>query len=371
MPQGSGQVVFRTVWSPNPFDGGSCFEATKSAFDAAVLASPTDVRVGSFRFAEDLVRVTIVGGELAERIFEPFSHLRSDGEDSSSPDLLIELWDGTTTGIPFPSDTEDGPLGPVSGDGEWTFTLGAPADRFVCHRRAGMITWLDRERGHLVGGISDWRQLSAYDLGKPLFLPLLLWHADRGTVVIHAALVADDGVGLLLVGKEGSGKTSAALACLGAGFDYLGDDYIGLRRADRGHTGYSLYGTAWASPSQFRALLGLSRDDLHEIPGGQKALARLSPVFNARLVPNAHIAAVAVTHWAPQGSPCVWRISPVKALLAVGPSSLLRLPISKTTHLEVISRLVQDTPCFQLDPGQDPQATLESIEQILSQVRWS
>lgn len=371
MPHGSGQVVFRTVWSPNPLDGGSCFEATKSAFDAAVLASPTDVRVGRFRFAESLVRMTIVGGRLAETVFGPFSHLRSNAEDTTSPDLLIELWDEATTGIPFPGEVATGPLRPRANDGEWVFTLGAPGDRFLCHRRARMITWLDRERGHLVGWASDARQSSPYDLGKPLFLPLLLWHADRGTAVVHAALVAQDGTGLLLVGKEGSGKTSAALACLGAGFDYLGDDYIGLRRADRGHTGYSLYGTAWASPLQFRALLGLSRDDLHEIPGGQKALARLSPVFDARLVPNAHIAAVAVTHWAPQGSPRVRRISPGKALLAVGPSSLLRLPTSKTTHLEVISRLVQDTPCFQLDPGQGQQETLESVERILSQVRWS
>lgn len=55
----------------------------------------------------------------------------------------------------------------------------------------------------------------------------------RGFYGLHAGAVVRDGVGYLLPGASGSGKTSVCLALTRAGFGYLTDDFL-LLRADAG-----------------------------------------------------------------------------------------------------------------------------------------
>ncbi len=73
------------------------------------------------------------------------------------------------------------------------------------------------------------------------FLEALVYTAleQRYTVALHAACVAQGGMGVLLCGPSGAGKSTLAFACARAGWTYLGDEstYLLLGRDDRAAIG--------------------------------------------------------------------------------------------------------------------------------------
>jgi hypothetical protein len=62
----------------------------------------------------------------------------------------------------------------------------------------------------------------------------LMYYLSIGTpwLTLHAAAVARGGRTVLLVGGGRSGKSTAALACSVAGWDYVGDDYVYVNTVD-------------------------------------------------------------------------------------------------------------------------------------------
>ena len=93
------------------------------------------------------------------------------------------------------------------------------------------------------------QQVSLYERGRPLHVPLCLWHCDQGFQVMHAGLVAEHGAGVLFPGMGGSGKSTTCLSCLEAGLQFLGDDFIALSQdADDIFIGHSLFGSAHLEP---------------------------------------------------------------------------------------------------------------------------
>lgn len=63
-------------------------------------------------------------------------------------------------------------------------------------------------------------------LSRP-FMPILHAHASRTSwCLVHAASVGLNGKFLLFAGPGKAGKSTAALACANAGWDYAGDDFV-------------------------------------------------------------------------------------------------------------------------------------------------
>ncbi len=93
----------------------------------------------------------------------------------------------------------------------------------------------------MVGAVRDLAGRSLYERGRPLKTPLTVWMRDRNVQVAHAACVALEGRGALLLGASGSGKSTLAARCLAAGFEFLSDDKVALTGdAATGFTGHSL-----------------------------------------------------------------------------------------------------------------------------------
>jgi hypothetical protein len=61
---------------------------------------------------------------------------------------------------------------------------------------------------------------------RPALPIMYAFSVDTPWIALHAAAVGLNGRTLLLVGEGRVGKTTAALACAGAGWDYAGDDYV-------------------------------------------------------------------------------------------------------------------------------------------------
>ena len=266
-------------------NGDIVFHQMRVAFERAWTGHPGHRWESLCTFAGRRGWMRVVGKGLSEKIAQAFQHLLGQGSPSSA-ELKIDLWDGGDTSVYCPVNSEpvDERLLESTSYVEFGLILGSLEDRFIGCQRPGVITWFDRSDQHLVGWVSSHDQLSLYDRGKPLHFPLLLWHSDHGAEVIHAALVSKDGKGVLFAGRGGAGKTTSALACVEAGFGYLGDDYIGLEACEDGtFAGHSLYSATWLMADHFVRFPRLIRHALYpERPEQEKTLVLLSQVVPRR-----------------------------------------------------------------------------------------
>jgi hypothetical protein len=303
-----------------------------------------------FTLADQPVRIRVVGDGLAEDVYRAFSHLRREasGED---PSLRIDLWDGRASGI----DLE----GVEAGD-----DLNVPGEMFVSangrvvvYGRTQARTAFDRVGGHILGWIGRHDHLTQYEIGRPLHSELLLWHKDRDVQAIHAGLVSRNGDGVLFGGPGGSGKSTTALTCLKAGWEYLADDYVGLKAMpDGSFLGYSLYCSTHLEPKHFKRFPYL---EPHAIPGylprEDKTLVLLSEVLPGGLSGKTRIRAVALPIVTKAARPTLRPATKVESLLRLAPSSLLMLPHGGIApqEFEKLSVFLQSVPTYWLELGEN------------------
>lgn len=342
----------------------SAFRLMQAGFAKASAAHPHGRCEGHYTLAGQAVNIRIVGRELAACMHQPFAHVRMDHMAPKAPRLTIELWDQRETGVDCQSRTprDDLNLHPMQ--------VQSVDGRFVVYQLHASIICLDRQNGHMIGCISRVDELSLYELGRPLHVPLTWWHNDRDVPVIHAGLVARDGKGVLFVGSGGAGKSTSALACFCAGFRYISDDLIGLQTSSDGaFSGHSLYNSTYVEAGH------LSRFPLlrpHVIKKRyafeKKCLVLLSQVLPLQLDQSTKINVVMlprVVHEAPS------QIRPApkgKALLALAPSSRAINQSIGVQGMNKLIQLVERVPCYWLELGRDWDHMPARIENLLSAV---
>ena len=92
-----------------------------------------------------------------------------------------------------------------------------------------------------------------WEIASPLRAILGWWALENDDLLVHGAAVGWAEDGLLLTAQGGSGKSTTALACLQAGLNYTGDDYVLL--SGQAPDIYSLYNTAKLYPQHLHKTL--------------------------------------------------------------------------------------------------------------------
>jgi hypothetical protein len=311
-------------------------------------------------FGGRAVVMRVAGDDLARRISRPFDHLRREASSGEPVRLDIRLWDETETGVAVspPRVAVHDPEG---------ITEVAENGRFVQQRTAHSTVSLDRKAARIVGAFARTTGAGVYQRGKPLARLLAEWYADQGVSLMHAALVARGDHGVLLAGKGGSGKSTSALVCTRAGLDFLGEDYAGLQFFPDGRVvGHSAYSSVFLDPaamgwfSELRPHTVESRD-----PAEPKGVTLLGDVWPGRLRTNVTIRAVAVCRVTGADATQVRPATRARALLAMGPSSLLQIHGRRRDSLDRLARLVESVPCFHLDLGRKLAEVPAAVDDIL------
>jgi hypothetical protein len=340
-------VRFRSSENGPCFDGAAAFSRMRTAWKKVIGAHRGQLSESVCILAGHTIRIRGIGTELTARIEEPFRHLRSDTRNA--PGLKIDVWDEDVVAFPCPVETLDASL---RSRYDYGYVIGSPQDRFIGCQGAQMVTWFDRASGRIIGCVARRDQLSVNERGKPFHFPLLVWHTDRDVPVIHAGLISCAGQGVLLGGKGDTGKSTVAMACLDAGFDYIGDDYVGLKAlADGSVEGHGLYNTTWLEPSHLNRFSAL-------LPHAIEADNRKLPVLLSQVCPErlARVAPIRLL-LLPRVKDCsIARALPAskrEALLALSPTSMIKMPVSGGRHFERISKLVENVPCYWLEFGAD------------------
>lgn len=359
-----------------PHEGETLAAANRAAFERALAdASTRPERRGAVRpggrpsnglhqrhyvLSGRVTRVRVVGDELARLLHLPFAHLEVDA--APSPSLAIDLWDPAATGVRTPTGSIEAidpamrPAVAVTSDG-----------RLVGHRLTNTLTWLDRRASTITGSVDPSRGLTLFETGRPLYFPLMLWLRDRLVQFVHAGLVARGGDGLVLCGQGGSGKSTTTLLCLAAGFDFLGDDYVGLEPRDGGFVGHSLFCSTYLDPAGLRRFPDL---DAHAVHGStaeeDKSVVLVSRVWPERLAASARIRAVLLPEVSGEPVTRIEKASRGYALRRAAPSSILQLLAPEPSSLARISALVESTPCYRVALGRDRERIPVLLDELLT-----
>lgn len=342
--------------------GIETFERLSGAFRAACAARPDEVVERDYRIAGRPVRMRFAGRALGDAYDRPLAHLRA-ADRAESPDLVIDLWDEEATGIGC-DDCVEG----TDPNAHGTVTVYEGA-RHVKQQSPCTLTLTDREASAKVGWVSSAARLTQYELGRPLHSSLLLWMRDRGIQAVHAGLVARNGAGVLFGGPGGSGKTTTAVTCLRAGYQYLADDYVGLERlTDGAWFGHSLYSSSHFEPHHLQRFPDLAP---HAMPGKlereDKHMVLLSGLFPEGFANGAAIRAIALPRVVPRVETTFRPASKVAVLKQLAPSSLFQLPFlgAGRARFETMAALVESVPTYWLELGSHLPGIPEAIGRML------
>jgi hypothetical protein len=327
-----------------------------------------------FRFATYHIQLCVAGRALTHAMQAPFAHLRTD-ENDAAPHLEIELWDSSESGVAeLPADhaRAGGRTWDLSdsvlGDSVLAVSAGA---RFVSYAVRRSVAWLDRHDGRICGWFPDGNDLSLHQRGKPLQMLLAIWASDRGLHPMHAGLVGRAQRGVLLPGRTGSGKSTAALAALQDGYAYAGDDWIAVGRAGDGNAiGHGLYGTAALESRHAERFARLQPQRVNSTSGPErKSLLLLSQSAPERLAHSVPLCALALPRVVDRSDVRLRRASRREALLTMVPSSVFTMsPRGSRRDTERIFELAEQLPAYWLEIGRDLRQISQRIDDILQDV---
>jgi hypothetical protein len=228
----------------------------------------------------------------------------------------------------------------------------------------GYVTAIDRPQRRGIVWFPTPEAIASWHVARPLL------HAIKGIsratpwTPIHAASVALNGHAILATGQSGAGKTSIALACALAGWDYLGDDAVIVRPGPPAVA--ALYSSSRLRTDMFGLLEGALRASLGTSDDAGELKAEIDMTLLGRCtVGSAALAAIVVPR----------RIGGGRTTLApIGRSETLRIMMNaahqsilgdEQTAFEKLAAIVRDVPCYAFDSGPDPLAVPEALARLV------
>jgi hypothetical protein len=355
-------IEAKTNQAPAPLapvaDADLGFKIMRETFAQAKRLHPHAFRESTYVLAGQPVRMRIVGLKFAASMHLPFAHLCAEGAHLPVSGLTVELWDQSETNVSCQ-------IGLTRDDLDLHPNLKHSADGgYASYQLQHSLVCLDRGSGFMVGYTSNAEELSLYERGRPLHVPLSLWHKSRDMPLVHAGLVSKNRRGLLLAGPGGSGKSTSAITCACAGFSYLSDDLIGLQLSPEGDfVGHSLYNSTFVEPDHLKRFALFDRHAITgRYPFEKKRLVLLSQIASLKFERSCRIEAIVLPRVLHAPTSRLRPTSKGEALLALAPSSLLVGERSCGLEgFDKLSRLVQQVPCYRLELG----GALDEIPRVL------
>jgi hypothetical protein len=296
------------------------------------------------------VRLRFAGPVLVSHVFPAFEHLVVEAEPN--PALSVNLWDSASTGEAFPTppwDVEDY----VAAGEAWGFNDG----RFstISHPTHHTFSLLDRQRDEAIYWVHRADRFPQHEAGSPLLKILHWWMGDHGRLVVHAGAVGGASGGVLLVGAGGSGKSTAALACIDSELAYAGDDYCLVSEGSSPHV-YSLYNSGMVHPEDAARLSFLNPALKNPgSSGGEKALYLIHGRFAHKTATSFPLEAILIPSVDGHPRTSLSPASPAAGARALIPSTLVQLRGGghPARAFRAMTRLVKRMPCYHLELGPD------------------
>jgi len=228
--------------------------------------------------------------------------------------------------------------------------------------------WCDLEKNTGIALINSGSLNSAWVVGHYIFYPL--WAQmlkSSGFYHIHGASVALNGMGLLLPGRAGCGKTTLTINLVRNGFKFLGDDTVLLSRKNG-----AIIVNGFPEEVKMRVgSIGIfpeldflkNANPTHNRP---KLHFNMRDVYGDCLLDTTVPQAIILPKYTGEGRTVIRKMPRAEALASMLRYSLFMAdPYSNQDHFRILGELVNRTPCYQADIGDDIDAGALSIKSLL------
>lgn len=329
--------------TPNPVGRRTSDLGFGEAF--TVAATITGVVERDYVIAGHGVRMRFAGPAMLDRLTGSFSHLAAAvGE----PELVINVWDSASSGTPSPGieGTE------VEGDGTGPI-LYYEEQGVRAITRWNTVSVLDGVANEAWFWAPDPAVMLSWDWASPMRAILHWWLGGMGILQVHGGAVGTDDGGVIIVGRGGSGKSTTSLACLTAGLQYAGDDFVAIetRPEPRVHSLYSSGKLESHQIERFPELVSAVVNPVREEE--EKAIIYADRRVPRVTVPGFPLRAVLVPRIAGVRDTGVVPTSGIAALAALAPSTIFQLHPPQENALAEMAELVRRVPCYSLELGTD------------------
>ncbi len=313
-----------------------------------------------FTLCGKTIELTFANERLLPYITPALEHIAASAVDS--PALKVFIWDDATTGTVMPAPPWFGyAVQKQGGHLEGLYTRRGDVRGFNSSRiktaynwSANALSMYDAGEATALYWTRDARDLPAYETSAPIRNILNWWAQERNYHFAHGAAVGTADGGVLLAGKGGSGKSTAALACLNSGLFYASDDYC-LVTADPVPAAYSIFSSAKVDPGNIfrvehiapsRGRTGNKYDD--------KEVFFLYPRFADRIIPGFPLRAILLPRITGKPHSALSPATPADGVKALTISTMCQFPGAGKKVVDIMQRLAAALPCYHLDFGTDP-----------------
>lgn len=293
---------------------------------------------------------------VAEAFRPAFAH-SFGARGTDEPALTIDLWD-SSAGAPVPF-----PIPDVAGNEAWFQRIGDV--QILVHPARRVLSVFDPSRKRAWWWIEDAGALPWFEQAAPMRHLVNWWAAAEGLALVHAAAIGRDDGGALVVGRGGAGKSTLALAAVGAGMRFCGDDMVILERSDEW-----VAHTVWASARlvdggehlvphiEARRLVDGDDPDVKLVADVWAQFGRsVVPALPVRVVVRPEIGVAS----APRPS------SAGRAALELATSTFLNMPGGNpSATLSTIARMVEEVPVHGMGVSPDLAIALDAIDRLLA-----
>ena len=311
-----------------------------------------------FLIGEHCIRLQFQNNKLEKYICPALEHLETDNI-LLIPDLTIYINEGLSIADPFWSNDY---IDPLSGD------IKNIPDRYYFNQNttSQTISAIDFQLKKAIYSINSIDNLPLWDRGFPMRILLYTWFQKHDYIFIHAAGIGKNNAGVLLTGKGGSGKSTAALSCLSSNLQYAGDDYVmvDVKTCDA----YSLYNTGKLEKVHARSfphLYAFIKKSYNT--NDEKSVLYVNEYNPAKIITKFNIKAILLPTHKGKRETIVCNTSKASAMKALAPSTIWLLRTDKKMVTQ-IAELIRKLPCYDLETGTELEQIPLKIETMLEEL---
>jgi hypothetical protein len=360
-------------------DPALLFELAGS-FGAAVKAAG-EVVERSYLIAGHPVTLRGAGTDVIDQLARTFTHLEAPAEPRGR--LVVNLWDSKTHGTPEPPLPKlEGEQAPGAffyyGDDRVRagYQLGTSGDVRVLdvykEEPTRALSVLDGIASEAWYWVENAARIPYWEQATPIRYLLDWYLRARGVLQVHAGSVGTEAGGVLLVGKSGSGKSTATLSTLQSDLQYAGDDYVAVETDGEPYV-HALYSAGKLMPDHVQRLPFL----LPALANGEqleteKAVVYVHEHWPDRMTTGFPLRAILVprvAHGLERAR--VTRASALVGMTALAPSTVFQMHTRGQDALRRMRGLLERVPTYHIDLGSDMPSIPAAIVELVAELNGS
>lgn len=365
--------------SPPALEGLARLDLIRGSFAAAARAGGQRLEQ-AYEIAGAHVRLWFASPQMMWRLSKAFGHLPPIATSSSNPELTVHLWDSASAGTAAPpvpkTDGEEAPgafFYYTDDRVRFGYQRGTSGDPRVLavypHAPTPALSVLDSEHGEAWYWVADAARIPYWEQATPMVHLFDWWLRARGLHLVHAGAAGTRTGGVLLVGKSGSGKSTATLSTLQSQLQYAGDDYVAVSLGPRPWV-HSLYSSGKLMPDHVMRLpFLLPKLANAEHLDVEKAVVYVHEQWPSNSTAGFPLRAILVPRVVPDLVEArIFEASRFEALTAVAPSTVFQMHTRARDSLARTRLLVEAVPSYVLEFGSDMAAVPRAISNLLERL---